>query len=131
VLDYTHCSRLNSTDFISAGVSDGGVIQWAFDPISSTCSLQFFVTEEIPGPLFLYYKLDNYHQNYRKYVSSYSYDQLQGEPLGYDDLKRQCGPLTGPDNYDKNSTFRPVYYPCGLIADSLFLGRWEVLGLIA
>ena len=36
----------------------------------STCTLQFELTESIPGTTFVYYELQNYNQNHRRYVKS-------------------------------------------------------------
>ncbi|KAF2755520.1 Lem3/Cdc50 [Pseudovirgaria hyperparasitica] len=78
------------------------------------CVLEFYVPNDIGGPVFLYYRLTNFYQNHRRYVSSLDVDQLNGKfrdngTIGGSD----CDPLKA----DGNGT---AYYPCGLIANSLF-----------
>lgn len=69
--------------------------------------------------MYLYYELQNYFQNHRLYVKSVNTDQLEGQALAYDSLS-ECFPLQGPPGF--SGADRPVYYPCGLIANSLFNG---------
>ena len=82
---------------------DGGV---------STCQLQFEIPNDINKHIYIYYKLTNFYQNHRRYVSSYDFKQLRGKPLTIDQLSSDCKPLRSRD--DK------VIYPCGLIANSMF-----------
>jgi hypothetical protein len=64
--------------------------------------------------VFLYYKLTNFYQNHRRYVKSVDTSQLHGDAVSASDLNGgDCKPITSsPDG-------RP-YYPCGLIANSVF-----------
>ncbi|CDK28736.1 unnamed protein product [Kuraishia capsulata CBS 1993] len=82
------------------------------DDDTTTCQVRFQIPNDISPPLFLYYKLTDFYQNHRKYVSSYDWNQLKGEAVEYDDLDSDCKPLRYRD--DK------VVYPCGLVANSLF-----------
>lgn len=65
-------------------------------------------------PVLLYYRLTNFYQNHRRYVQSFDEKQLQGQARSFGDLDSAdaCAPLTGKD--------RIPYYPCGLIANSMF-----------
>jgi len=89
-----------------------------FQKETTVCHLYFTIPDNIGPPVLLYYQLSNFYQNHRRYVQSFDQDQLQGK---YRDNKSisssDCQPLqleTLPDN-----STRP-YYPCGLIANSLF-----------
>jgi hypothetical protein len=84
------------------------------------CLLRFKTTPTKPmgAPVFLYYQLSNFYQNNRLYAKSYNYEQLMGKPLGPEQL-RDCEPLIGP-------TTDAVYYPCGLIANSMFTDQITV-----
>jgi hypothetical protein len=89
-----------------------------FDPnfidASTLCEVRFSVSKEISGPVFQYYRLNNYYQNQRLYVKSVDWKQLMGKAVSRADLV-DCAPLVGPDGSDNL-----VYYPCGLIANSMF-----------
>ena len=41
------------------------------------CYLKLTVTEDMPSPAYVYYKLENFHQNHRFYVKSRSWNQLR------------------------------------------------------
>jgi hypothetical protein len=78
------------------------------------------------GPVFLYYRLTNFYQNNRRYVKSFDVKQLGG--AANTDLDN-CEPLKHASNNTVvvNGVSTPVqptaiYYPCGLIANSMFSG---------
>ncbi|KAG6995686.1 extracellular metalloprotease [Physcia stellaris] len=78
------------------------------------CTLQFPIPNNIGPPVLLYYRLTNFYQNHRRYVKSLDTDQLKGEAVSVSTIKSgSCDPL----RVDGNG--KP-YYPCGLIANSLF-----------
>ncbi len=78
------------------------------------CSLQFDIPESMGPPVLFYYHLTNFYQNHRRYVNSFFDKQLKGEAFTNTTVKdSNCDPL------ELNSTGVP-YYPCGLIANSLF-----------
>lgn len=82
---------------------------------TTVCSLLFEIPNDLPAPVFLYYRLTNFYQNHRRYVQSMDLDQLMGKPLSNSTISSSnCDPLrTDPDT-------GKAYYPCGLIANSLF-----------
>eukprot|EP00123_Amoebidium_parasiticum_P015915 comp23203_c0_seq1/m.37695 comp23203_c0_seq1/g.37695 ORF comp23203_c0_seq1/g.37695 comp23203_c0_seq1/m.37695 type:complete len:340 (-) comp23203_c0_seq1:664-1683(-) len=69
--------------------------------------LAFTLEDDWAGPVYLYYGLDNYYQNYRRYVFSRSNKQLHGDG-GTDG----CSPLDVVEG--------KAYAPCGFVANSLF-----------
>jgi len=78
------------------------------------CTLQFTLPNDIGAPVYLYYRLTNFYQNHRRYVKSLDLDQLKGNFISASDIdKSSCTPL----KLDPNG--KP-YYPCGLIANSIF-----------
>ncbi|KAI9754297.1 MAG: hypothetical protein M4579_004761 [Chaenotheca gracillima] len=79
---------------------------------TSVCSLSFRIPDNIGPPVFLYYRLSNFYQNHRRYVKSLDSDQLKGTAKADTDLSA-CDPLK------TNGSGLP-YYPCGLIANSVF-----------
>jgi hypothetical protein len=84
------------------------------------CFIQFHNPIQLKTPIFLYYRLTNFYQNHRKYVKSLSYNQLHGDVITEADAASSCAPVsttTAPDGSTK------IYYPCGLIANSMFNGK--------
>lgn len=66
-------------------------------------------------PVFLYYRLTNFYQNHRRYVQSLELDQLKGSALSNKTIANSvCDPLT------TDPATKKAYYPCGLIANSMF-----------
>ncbi|KAK3000169.1 hypothetical protein RJ639_023434, partial [Escallonia herrerae] len=68
------------------------------------------VHKHMKAPIFIYYQLDNYYQNHRRYVKSRSDQQLL-HGLQHNDTS-SCTP-------EESSNGLPIV-PCGLIAWSLF-----------
>jgi hypothetical protein len=78
------------------------------------CQLRFWIPDDLPAPVLLYYQLTNFYQNHRRYVKSLSSDQLKGNFVDNDTISNSdCDPLRLDDS-------GKAYYPCGLIANSLF-----------
>lgn len=78
--------------------------------ITKNCSRFLKVPKHMKAPIFIYYQLDNYYQNHRRYVKSRSDKQLL-YGLKYNGTS-YCKPE------DSNNGLPIV--PCGLIAWSLF-----------
>ncbi|XP_057861230.2 putative ALA-interacting subunit 2 isoform X2 [Cryptomeria japonica] len=81
------------------------------DSISKDCSKVLKVQKHMKAPIYIYYQLDHFYQNHRRYVKSRSNEQLL-YGLRDNSTKSSCGPET-------NSNGVPIV-PCGLIAWSLF-----------
>ena len=85
------------------------------EPVNtSICSLQFDIPTDLNPPVLFYYRLTNFYQNHRRYVKSLDTNQLSGDAVPASTIRTgSCDPLRlAPDG-------RP-YYPCGLIANSVF-----------
>eukprot|EP00762_Andalucia_godoyi_P000556 ANDGO_05291.mRNA.1 ALA-interacting subunit 1 len=94
-----------------------GNSSWA--PCSVT--LEFSVPEKMKQPVYLYYQLDNFYQNHRRYVQSRDDPQLRGDERSYSQIEncqpvRSVGDLSG----DPSSSLDKIFSPCGLIAWSMF-----------
>ncbi|EEU45041.1 uncharacterized protein NECHADRAFT_69306 [Fusarium vanettenii 77-13-4] len=143
-LDYTHCTEdapKLSRDGGGYGAMPGDNVQTAFKSSNRSvnamwaretnitvtldngvrvnetnrCHLKFTLPEEMGPPVLFYYHLTNFYQNHRRYVLSFDSDQLKGKARSYSDIKNgDCGPLYGDSKLSK------PYYPCGLIANSMF-----------
>lgn len=81
---------------------------------TKVCVLQFDIPNKIEPPILFYYRLTNFYQNHRRYVKSLDTDQLKGDAKSASAIgSGDCDPLqTGAGD-------KP-YYPCGLIANSIF-----------
>ncbi|KAL4986686.1 ligand-effect modulator 3 family [Aspergillus falconensis] len=78
------------------------------------CRLMFDIPDTIGPPVFMYYRLTNFYQNHRRYVKSLDMDQLKGKAVKNATINGgSCDPL----KLDENGK---AYYPCGLIANSMF-----------
>ncbi|KAM5352276.1 hypothetical protein ACJ41O_004999 [Fusarium nematophilum] len=102
-------ARWASEENVTVEVNDGVSLN------TSRCHLQFSIPENMGPPVLFYYHLTNFYQNHRRYVLSFDADQLKGKNRNYHDIKNSdCTPLYGDSEEQK------PYYPCGLIANSMF-----------
>lgn len=139
-IDYTNClseaneisdgfkdipSKYIDTSFTGANSSIDA--QWAIekdvkrklisgrDFKTTRCHIRFNLPEDMTPPVLFYYFLTNFYQNHRRYVDSFDTEQLQGKARSYSQIHdSKCTPLYGDKKENK------PYYPCGLIANSLF-----------
>jgi len=85
---------------------------------NGTCRLMIVIQEDMEPPIYVYYGLEGYHQNHRRYVKSRNDEQLAGEDGG--DMKK-CKPKlyqhAGNNSRDQESR---LINPCGLTAWSFF-----------
>nr|POF17649.1 meiotically up-regulated gene 89 protein [Quercus suber] len=102
----------NTTD-VGYGVDN------AITVTTPTCHVQFRIPDDLKPPILLYYQLTNFYQNHRRYVKSFDQDQLNGKFRSVKDINgSDCDPLKGEMD-PTDGVFKP-YYPCGLIANSMF-----------
>lgn len=89
----------------------------------SKCVIRFELEEDFPEPVFLYYRLENYYQNHRRYYRSRSEAQLNGEhPNDYDKL----GGCTPKISQDDDESPDKIFLPCGLSAWSYFNDTFQL-----
>lgn len=82
---------------------------------TTVCHLQYYIPDELTPPVLFYYRLTNFYQNHRRYVKSLDMLQLQGNYRSNDTISgSDCEPLQVDSETGK------AYYPCGLIANSVF-----------
>lgn len=84
---------------------------------TKSCTISFNIDKKMTKPVYVYYQLDNFYQNHRRYVKSRSDAQLRGETVVSSDLE-DCAPLT--EITLEGQTTPKSLSPCGLIANSLF-----------
>lgn len=81
------------------------------------CLVQFELVDDWKAPVYLFYRLRNFHANHRRYVKSYSEAQITGDAALLDLIENASGQNCQP--LFKGEDGRAIY-PCGLIANSLF-----------
>ncbi|KAH9951489.1 cell cycle control protein [Amylocystis lapponica] len=88
------------------------------------CFIQFDVPIDLDPTVLLYYKLTNFYQNHRRYVNSLDQNQLKGSYVSAKALNSgECSPLA-------TNTDHLIFYPCGLIANSVFNDTFSGLTLV-
>jgi hypothetical protein len=98
----------------------------------------FTLDADIPGPVYMYYKLTNFYQNHRRYAKSRDTQQIAGKALGSGGASSDCDPILTPGSFwGKTDTVIATittgtdvvsakkygdlqYSPCGLVAWSKF-----------
>lgn len=81
------------------------------DTVSKDCTRTLRVPKDMNKPIYVYYQLDNFYQNHRRYVKSRNDDQLR------DGKKANTTANCEPERFSADGS--PIV-PCGLIAWSLF-----------
>lgn len=87
--------------------------------VTKTCTVTVSVDQDMKQPVYVYYELQNFYQNHRRYVKSRSDQQLSGTVYSDASQLVDCDPLR---TRDVNGTEK-VLDPCGLIANSFFNGE--------
>ncbi|PRQ30329.1 putative CDC50/LEM3 family protein [Rosa chinensis] len=85
-------------------------VKYIQTPGNKTCSRTLTVKKHMKKPIYVYYQLDNFYQNHRRYVKSRSDKQLK-DPNSANTVA-DCKP--------EDKTNGASIVPCGLIAWSLF-----------
>lgn len=117
MFDYTDCKDLSESSSSFTAVSNRApLVAVKYDTASNLCTVRFEVKSQFVAPVFLYYRLTNFFQNHRRYVRSLNTDQLLGEAVDAKSIQDSCSPLGVASNLPSS----PIYYPCGLIANSFF-----------
>jgi hypothetical protein len=75
------------------------------DPNPTPCKLSLELSSEIKAPIYIYYQLDNFYQNHRRYVKSRSNEQLLGNMLTAEELQDDCNPIITNDNVGRYLAF--------------------------
>ncbi|XP_041827619.1 cell cycle control protein 50B [Melanotaenia boesemani] len=93
------------------------------DVKNCVCNLNFSIDITLKGPVFFYYGLSNYFQNYRNYGASKDDNQLYGDLTFFQSPSSTCSPY----NYDNNKI--PIV-PCGSVANSMFNDTFKLYQVI-
>ncbi|KAI9048379.1 hypothetical protein LZ554_007215 [Drepanopeziza brunnea f. sp. 'monogermtubi'] len=87
------------------------------DVLTTRCTINFTIPNDMKPPVLFYYKLTNFYQNHRRYAKSFHLGQLGGEAISANSIDGgDCTPLT----VETINGVKKPYYPCGLAANSVF-----------
>ena len=110
------------------------------------------ISTKINGPIYVYYQLDNFYQNHRRYVKSRDNQQLNGQYKNTDQLSNACDPIVKVRDLWENQQINLINQkkctdnpelekdkackekmglddpaiPCGLVAKSYFNDTFEL-----
>mmetsp|Transcript_3993 Transcript_3993/g.4627 ORF Transcript_3993/g.4627 Transcript_3993/m.4627 type:complete len:275 (+) Transcript_3993:167-991(+) len=101
---------------------------------NTSCTFTITLDTDLDSPN-IYYQIEGFYANHRKYVKSRSYKQLRGDGVGRGDVSEYCSPIM--ENKDipvtqsytgsaLNST--DLAYPCGLIGKYRFTDVFTITG---
>eukprot|EP00262_Sarcandra_glabra_P016985 TRINITY_DN5676_c0_g1_i1.p1 TRINITY_DN5676_c0_g1~~TRINITY_DN5676_c0_g1_i1.p1 ORF type:complete len:350 (+),score=61.91 TRINITY_DN5676_c0_g1_i1:234-1283(+) len=99
------------TDCIPENLRDDKLAYIQNETQNKTCTRMLRVPKRMEQPIYVYYQLDDFYQNHRRYVKSRNDDQLRD--------KNKANSTDGCDPEETTSDGSPIV-PCGLIAWSLF-----------
>ncbi|XP_071957115.1 cell cycle control protein 50A-like isoform X2 [Antedon mediterranea] len=111
ILDYTSCTQDNDVSCINYFKNATG---------TCICKIPFNLTEDYEKQVYIYYRLENYYQNHRRYVNSRDDLQLLGQSVN--EPSKECAPY----QYDDVDNVSMAILPCGAIANSLFNDTFEL-----
>ena len=94
-------------------------------------TLEVKIKKKMNKPIMVYYNLDNFYQNHRRYMKSKSIDQLKGKNFTLKEMNKtkNCDPFVTNDQMEKEWAFEnktgklegnDLAIPCGLMAKSFF-----------
>lgn len=97
-------------DCIPSTYSNDALAYIQSNTTNKTCIRSLTVPKKMKSPIYVYYQLENFYQNHRRYFKSRSDDQLRSKAYEFD--TEDCDP--------ESTTAGGPIVPCGLIAWSLF-----------
>lgn len=78
------------------------------DAGKNECVVDLKIDTKIEGPIYVYYQLENFYQNHRRYVKSRSNTQLLGEDLALDSSAiKDCDPIITNEELQFTDSIQP------------------------
>ncbi|XP_076848209.1 cell cycle control protein 50B [Brachyhypopomus gauderio] len=111
------------TDYTGAKPTDSCFQCTGYAVENCVCYVNFSVSSLFQGPVFFYYGLSNYYQNFRTYGVSKDGYQLSGDTYYFLNPQSTCSPY----QYDSNNM--PIV-PCGSIANSMFNDTFKLYQIV-
>jgi hypothetical protein len=103
---------------------------------SGTAIVTFKPSKTIKPPIMVYYEIDGFYQNHRRYVKSKDDEQLSGKDLTLDEIKKNgnCKPVETNKEMGVIKSINKINYleaedvaiPCGLLARSYFQDYFDL-----
>ena len=94
---------------------------------SNECTLTINLQSDFKKTIMVYYQLENFYQNHRRYIKSRSINQLKGKRLTKSQIKDDCDPILTNEDLGRLKSVGGIDLvpskpanPCGLIAKSFF-----------
>ncbi|XP_033100997.1 cell cycle control protein 50A-like, partial [Anneissia japonica] len=116
ILNYTDCEQDNgeTCPVFFTNVTELGN--------TCICKIPFNLTEDYKKQVYIYYRLENYYQNHRRYVNSRDDLQLLGQKVT--EPAKECAPYQFEETNRTGELESVAILPCGAIANSLFNGTF-------
>jgi hypothetical protein len=101
--------------------------------LKSPCIVTVTVASTMTQPVFVYYEIDNFYQNHRRYINSQSSTQLAGKTVSDATASSDCSPIVTNADMGKTTAVdgtalvsTAVALPCGLVAKSFFTDTYTL-----
>ena len=95
--------------------------------IGEKCNVTISINKKMKANISVYYKLDRFYQNHRRYISSKSEEQLTGKDYTEEQIKKDCFPYITNKEMGVNKSIDgselnkdDIAIPCGLMAKNYF-----------
>ncbi|KAJ3056800.1 hypothetical protein HK097_004064 [Rhizophlyctis rosea] len=150
IFDYTECQYSAASTLTSPSIPNSPIKEWSYNTGTGTCTIRFEVFHTLTARVFMYIRITGMYQNHRLYVRSEDAGQLKGSIRAVKDMETcswlqyancdaaknadwkggtgkqadhnpDCWPEASQrDAVIRNAASDAQYYPCGLIANSMF-----------
>lgn len=101
---------------------------------NGTCTFTLTLDTTLEDPN-IYYKIENFYANHRKYVKSRSYDQLRGDSVSKGTVSEFCDPIMENEDIPVTMSYAgnalnstELAAPCGLIGKYRFTDVFAISG---
>ncbi len=103
------------------------------NPSAETCEIEFKINKTMKPNIMIYYEIDGFYQNHRRYMKSKSDKQLKGEEITEKEAE-DCAPVITNQQMGKAGIKsisgeilkeNDIAIPCGLMAKSFFNDAFE------
>ena len=104
---------------------------------TNKCNIIINITKKMEKNISIYYELDGFYQNHRRYISSKSESQLKGENITLKEMidSKDCYPLVTNEDMEVGEAIdtdktkldpKDLAIPCGLMAKNFFNDSFKI-----